>query len=147
LRVDPHVLPAAEAGLVDEARGDLQELRRAGDDDLVPVEVGALLPDDVRIEKGRLLDLVELVLVRLQAVLPLLDLVPEAVEVPLVLPPEAVDLLLEFLAHIVRRLLIVVRFRVYHSEFTRGFSRLGQGVKNTPSHLCANGALLSAPIP
>src|SRR2546430_1348981 len=72
---------------------------------------------------------------------------PSRMSLTFAITPEAVDLLLEFLAHIVRRLLLVVRFRVYHSWFTRGFSRLGHEVKNAPSHLCANGALLSAPIP
>src|SRR3972149_1315887 len=115
LRVDPHVLPDRQARLVDEARGHLEELRRAGHDDLVRVQVRALLADDVRVQEGRLLDLVELVLVRLQAVLPLLDLVPEGVEVPLVLAPEAVDLLLELVPHVVRGLLRLVRIPVAHS--------------------------------
>src|SRR5207245_5106631 len=104
LRVHPDVLADAELRLVDQPGRDLEQFRRARDNDLVAVEVRAFLADDVGIEQRRLLDLVELVFVGLQAVLPFLDLVAEGVEVALVLPTEAIHLLLELVSDFFRRL-------------------------------------------
>src|SRR5207245_310463 len=104
LRVHPDVLADAELRLVDQAGRDLEQFGRARDDNLVPVEVGTFLADDVRVEERRLLDLVELVLVGFQAVLPFLDLVAEGVKVALVLPTEAIHLLLELVSDFFRRL-------------------------------------------
>src|SRR5437899_7378744 len=104
LRVHPDVLADAELRLVDQAGRDLEQFGRARDDNLVPVEVGTFLADDVRVEERRLLDLVELVLVGFQAVLPFLDLVAEGVKVALVLPMEAIHLLLELVSDFFRRL-------------------------------------------
>ncbi len=118
LRVDPHVLPDAELRLVDEACRDLQQLRRAGDDDLVPVEIRAFLAHDVGVEERRLLDLVELVFVCLEPVLALLDLVAEGVQVPLILPAQAVHLLFELVPHLVRRLRRLRVAFVAHSWIT-----------------------------
>ncbi len=97
LGVDPHVLADAELVLVHEAGGDLQHLAGSGHHDLVAGELLPLLPDDVRVEEGRLLDLVELVLVGLEPVVPLLDLVPEVVELPLVLVLQSLQAVLQLL--------------------------------------------------
>src|SRR2546422_466749 len=125
----PDILADPELGFVHEPGRDLEELRGPRDDDLVSVEVGAFLAHDVGVEERRLLDLVELVLVRLQAVLPFLDLVAEGVEVPLVLTAETVHLLLELVPDVVRRLpRLPVAFVACHPWITACLRpRVGQG--------------------
>src|SRR5439155_1562279 len=103
-------------------------LRGTRHDNLIPVEVGPFFADDVRVEERRLFDLVELVLVRLQAVLPLLDLVAEGVEVALVLPTKAIHLLLELVPDFFRRLgHLPVALITRHFWITAGLrARFGQ---------------------
>src|SRR2546425_11018504 len=85
----PDVLTDAQLRLVHEAGRDLQEFGRAGDDHLVAVEVRALLAHDVRVEEGRLFDLVVAVLVFLGAVIPLLYFASGRVWGPLLFPTPA----------------------------------------------------------